>query len=490
MRLSKWACPDMQAIRKISIPDEQKSRLLRSPYLRDKDRILYSKPFRRLAYKTQVFVTSDTNSAFDEHCRTRLTHTLEVAQIARTIASTLKLNVDLAEAIAYGHDVGHTPFGHAGERVLNDFLQGKYVIPHSISLRIKNLKRLVSALNDGVLKQQFKHNYQSVRILSELTNYCVYDRGCGLNLTYQTLAGILKHTDFIKNDNKYIYPDSSNDLFEILIYEKAVQSLETVIVAMSDEIAQVVHDLCDALKTGYVSKKDLLDSDVSHILHKSKCLALRRNNNIGDESEPTNDEFISQICSRLINYFTFYTIIYLKTILSKYRTKSDLIDALPFMKIPPSPIEEFRALKTFKNNLIINNYHVNRMDNKGSFIIKKLIDAYISDPRQLPDSYLDQYIKTKTTHNYNVNYFQNWFYKRAHFYSIQPLSPNDVKICYENMFSPQAADKHRFRKAPSTILDLITPYLICDVDYRRTVVDCIANMTDNFAEHEYKQLYR
>jgi len=174
---------------------------LRTCYMRDRDRILHSKPFRRLKYKTQVFI-----APVGDHYRTRLTHTLEVAQVARTIGRALRLNEDLIEAIALGHDTGHTPFGHAGEEALD-----------------RALKKLVG---DDV---RFRHYEQSLRVLEELT---------GLNLTEEVKAGIGGHS-------KGRADLSSHD-------GEPTSTLEAAVVRISDRIAYLNHDLDDALRSGIV----------------------------------------------------------------------------------------------------------------------------------------------------------------------------------------------------------------------------------------------
>lgn len=175
----------------------------RTEFMRDRDRIIHSKSFRRLKDKTQVFLSPEGS-----HYRTRLTHTLEVSQIARTISRCLRLNDDLTEAIALGHDLGHTPFGHAGER---------------------SLSRLV----------KFSHNEQSLRIVTKLEN------GCGLNLTYEVRDGILNH-------KKNMHPCT----------------LEGMAVNMADRIAYLNHDIDDALRAG-VLKEDSIPKDISAVLGKS-----------------------------------------------------------------------------------------------------------------------------------------------------------------------------------------------------------------------------
>lgn len=168
---------------------------LRTDFQRDRDRIIYCKSFRRLKHKTQVFLSPE-----GDHYRTRLTHTLEVSQIARTMARALRLNEDLTEAIAMGHDLGHTPFGHAGERILNE----------------------ISAIG-------FQHNKQSRRVVEVLEN-----DGKGLNLTFEVRDGIENHTS-----------------------QTRAVTLEGRLVALSDRIAYINHDIDDAIRAGLLTDEDL-----------------------------------------------------------------------------------------------------------------------------------------------------------------------------------------------------------------------------------------
>ena len=168
---------------------------MRTAFQRDRDRILHSKSFRRLKHKTQVFLSPE-----GDHYRTRLTHTLEVSQIARTIARALQLNEDLTEAISLGHDLGHTPFGHAGERAL-----------------------------DGVMEGGFRHYEQSVRVVEKLEN-----DGAGLNLTWEVRDGILRHT----------------------CGEQAA-TLEGRIVRLADRVAYINHDIDDAVRAGVLAETDV-----------------------------------------------------------------------------------------------------------------------------------------------------------------------------------------------------------------------------------------
>lgn len=181
--------------------------VIRTEYQRDKDRIIHSKAFRRLKHKTQVFIAPE-----GDHFRTRLTHTLEVAQISRTIARALKLNEDLTEAIALGHDLGHTPFGHAGETALNQ-----------------------------VFTAGFKHNVQSLRVVDKL------EQGTGLNLTWEVRDGILNHTG-----------------------PGLPATLEGQIVKIADRVAYINHDIDDALRGGIIAPADLPEDSLRVLGYKHR----------------------------------------------------------------------------------------------------------------------------------------------------------------------------------------------------------------------------
>lgn len=178
---------------------------IRTDYQRDRDRIIHSKSFRRLKHKTQVFVAPE-----GDHYRTRLTHTLEVSQIGRTLGRALRLNEDLVEAIALGHDLGHTPFGHTGERVL-----------------------------DRLNPNGFNHNEQSIRIVEFLEHK---SNRVGLNLTYEVKEGIVKHSG--KNISK---------------------TLEGQVVRYSDRIAYINHDIDDSIRAGVIKKEDLPKDCIEHL---------------------------------------------------------------------------------------------------------------------------------------------------------------------------------------------------------------------------------
>lgn len=222
---------------------------VRTEFQRDRDRIIHCKSFRRLKHKTQVFLSPE-----GDHYRTRLTHTLEVSQIARTVARALRLNEDLTEAVALGHDLGHTPFGHAGERALNMLVPGG-----------------------------FRHYEQSLRVVDKLEK-----DGRGLNLTYETRNGILCHTKGTEAD-----------------------TLEGKIVRIADRIAYINHDIDDAIRAGVISEADL-PKEVGVILGGStseriNTLVLSLINNSQNGKLSMDDE-IQEVFSRLHKFM--YAVVY------------------------------------------------------------------------------------------------------------------------------------------------------------------------------------
>ncbi len=205
---------------------------LRTEFQRDRDRILHSKAFRRLKHKTQVFF-----SPYDDHFRTRMTHTLEVAQIARTLSRALDLNEDLTEAIALGHDLGHTPFGHSGERVLNELMPNGY-----------------------------RHNEQSVRVAEFIEN---------LNLTQETLDGILNHS-----------------------YNCMPSTLEGQVVRLSDKIAYINHDIQDAIRAGIINSDDIPKESVNYFSTTNRIRLTKLVNDIVENSMGKDKILMSEECKR------------------------------------------------------------------------------------------------------------------------------------------------------------------------------------------------
>ena len=218
-------------------PEDSRGRLwteqlstFRSPWQRDRDRIIHSSAFRRLKHKTQVFVEHDGEEYRGDYYRTRLTHTIEVAQVARTIAGALDLNTDLAEAVALAHDLGHPPFGHTGEDALAVLMQ-----PHG----------------------GFDHNAQALRIITMLErHYADFD---GLNLTWETLEGIAKHNGPVTGPLPYALAEV-NAAWDLELHTNA--SAEAQVAAVADDVAYNHHDLHDGLRAGLFTEDELAELPV------------------------------------------------------------------------------------------------------------------------------------------------------------------------------------------------------------------------------------
>jgi len=222
--LSPYATKSKDALRK----EEETPCPIRTAFQRDRDRIIHSNAFRRLKHKTQVFFPTES-----DHFSTRMTHTLEVAQIGRTIARALRLNEDLVEAIAMAHDLGHTPFGHIGEEVLDEIYKGKL----------------------GII---FHHAQQSVRVVENIeTRFTPSGEKKGLNLTLQVLEGIEFHSK------------GSQDLEDVLGYPQEVSTFEGQIVRISDRLAYLNHDLDDANRAGIISEDDI-PKEIIHTLGNNR----------------------------------------------------------------------------------------------------------------------------------------------------------------------------------------------------------------------------
>ena len=305
--------------------------LFRSPFQRDRDRIIHSSSFRRLKHKTQVFVNTE-----GDHYRTRLTHSMEVSQIARTLARYLKLNEDLSETLSLAHDLGHTPFGHAGEHVLKDCMD-KY--------------------------GGFNHNIQTLRIVTFLENK--YYNFNGLNLTIETIDGLLKHNGPIKNINPY-KKILNNSFFNKKIMFHTSASLEAQISSISDDIAYNNHDLEDGLRAGLFTIEKLEKiSFISKLVkkHKKKLRNFRK------------EIIISQIVRDLINLMVTDVIYTTKRNLKKINPRSinDIYTENNKIVHFSNKVQDFdNEVKDFLKKNMYNNKKVIVNTDKGKMIIKDL----------------------------------------------------------------------------------------------------------------------
>jgi dGTPase len=311
----------------------------RSEYQRDRDRIVHSTAFRRLVYKTQVFVNHE-----GDLYRTRLTHSLEVAQIARTIARALNVNEVLSEAICLAHDLGHTPFGHAGQDALNECM-----------------------LDFG----GFEHNLQSLRVVDELEeHYAEFD---GLNLSFETREGILKHC----SHNNALKLGELGRRF----IERQQPGLEAQLANFADEIAYNNHDVEDGIRAGLVSVEQMLAVPLfreyhAEVLAKYPALAGRRQ--------------VYEILRRMINHLVTDLIDS-----SKSRLAAAGVRSIVEVRSHPKPLIGFsdrthelnHALKSFLREHVYRHYKVRRMTAKAHRVIRQLFDAFFGDPALMPDEH-------------------------------------------------------------------------------------------------------
>jgi len=312
----------------------------RTAFQRDRDRILHTTAFRRLEYKTQVFITSE-----GDYYRTRLTHTLEVSQIARTAARALGANEDLVEAICLAHDLGHSPFGHSGERMLNRLMK-----------------------NQG----GFDHNKQSLRIVTKLENR--YPDFPGLNLTWETREGIVKHeTEYDTSDAAEYDPDLRGHL-------------EAQIANAADELAYTAHDLDDGLRSGMISAPMLEGLTLWEIIVES----------IGWKDTLLSELNRNQIIRRLIGIEVENLIQSTDQKIRESGIRSvQELQELPYNVIAFSEdmTRHNRELKDFLFHNLYQHHRVIRMQVKAESIVKNLFQAYQKEPLLLPDhiqSWIDQ----------------------------------------------------------------------------------------------------
>ena len=313
----------------------------RGEFQRDRDRIVHSTAFRRLEYKTQVFVNHE-----GDLFRTRLTHSLEVAQIARGIARALSLNEDLSEAIALAHDLGHTPFGHAGQDSLNACMRG----------------------HGG-----FEHNLQSLRIVDTLEQrYAAFD---GLNLSFETREGILKHC-------AREHAANLGELGERFL-DQTQPSLEAQICNLADEIAYNNHDIDDGLRSGLVSVEQL--EEVS-LFRKNLIRVKRVDGNLSGR------RLIHETVRRMINALVSDLIETTSVNISRANPRSleDVRRATSLVAFSDEMCEAQREMKRFLRNNLYQHYQVLRMTRKAERTISDLFSVFMSDERLLPMEYRDK----------------------------------------------------------------------------------------------------
>ena len=336
---------------------KEKEDVNRSIYQRDRDRVIHSSAFRRLEHKTQVFVHHE-----GDHYRSRLTHSLEVSQIARTIARMLVLDEDLSEVIALAHDLGHTPFGHAGEEALN------------------------KSMSDY---GGFDHNAQTLRIITLLEKkYFSFD---GLNLTWETLEGIVKHNGPLEENN---LP------FAIQDYLKNGMNLEietwcgpeAQVAALSDDIAYFSHDFEDGVRANFFTLEEIIDtfsilSDVKKNLNKK----------INDYSVK---RIVNEIRRLIISKMITDLVIKTKENVKKFQPKSSQDVRLlgkPLIEFSDAMTLSMREIRAFLTTKMYKHYEINRMTSKAKRIVSDLFKIYSQEADCLPNEWKINYDKAKNS---------------------------------------------------------------------------------------------
>jgi dGTPase len=309
---------------------------MRTVFQRDRDRIIHSAAFRRLEYKTQVFVNHE-----GDYYRTRLTHTLETAQITRTVARILGLNVDLAEAVALAHDLGHPPFGHAGEKMLNDLMR----------------------THGG-----FDHNAQSLRTVDWIE--VRYPHFRGLNLTYEVREGIIKHSAFKGR--------AAAQEFDPTLYP----CLEAQIVDFADEIAYLAHDADDGVKAQMLVQADLEGSRL-YCEARSAAIASDR----ADDERILRYQTVSQMINRMVA--DLVTNMDRELTAGRISTIEQIRQAgRPLAGFGPEVGEGVKELRQIMRDRLYRHYRVSRMTEKAGRVLARLFETYMAEPRQIPEHVL------------------------------------------------------------------------------------------------------
>jgi len=313
----------------------------RSQFQRDRDRIIHSSAFRRLEYKTQVFLNHE-----GDLFRTRLTHSLEVAQIGRSLARNLRLNEDLVEAISLAHDLGHTPFGHVGQDVLNECMKD----------------------HGG-----FEHNLQSLRVVDELEEH--YGAYNGLNLMFETREGILKHCSL--NNAKLLGPVA------VRFIDRTQPSLEAQLTNLADEIAYNSHDIDDGLRSGLITIDQLEQVEFFARLWRDV-----------QQTFPglSGRRAIYETLRRLITALADDLIFTSSALIADAAPKSldDVRAAPPLIRFSDPMRKDATELKRFLRENLYRHYKVNRMRVKASRIVRELYAAFMAEPVLLPPDYQDK----------------------------------------------------------------------------------------------------
>ena len=428
---------------------------MRSEYQRDRERIVNSKAFRRLVDKAQIF-----SAEKGDHYRTRMTHTLEVNQIAKAISMGLRLNLDLTEAIALAHDMGHTPFGHQGERTIRDILKGDKCV------NLFNIKEEYYEKLGG-----FKHNYQGIRVLTKLEEK--YAEHLGLDVCFQVLEGVLKHTKL--KDAQIEEFINEKFIEELHINMDFCTNLEGQVVAIADEIAQRGHDIDDAINSGLLNVDELLDSlaankfkSLNEMLKKEIDNVKKRQRHYISEKELV----IGRIISCIVGYFINDVIENSKNELNRYSkdySEGIFDEKLIAFSKPGKNCCDF--LEKLINKRVIADSEVTRFDYNAEIIISKLFESYYKNPKLLHAGTLRKiYVDTMLHENAEVANSAidllngNVDITRLEIEEITKKSIDDITNIEQEVI---------FEKRKILI---------------RNIADYLAGMTDSYAMNEYQKI--
>lgn len=492
---------------------------IRDDFSRDRDRIMYSKSFRRLSGKTQIFLVGR-----DDHARTRLTHSLEVSQISRTIAKALGLNEILVEAIALGHDMGHTPFGHVGERMLDKIMRGCYPI------------RDFNTIEDIQGAEGFKHNWQGIRVAAKLEP--------PLNLTKQTLWGILHHSSlkYKPCDKKQVVGDENMCLFKheynkkceqvnqedltfytnmdmyygdkkYQIYDeiKGYWTFEAYIVAVADEIAQRHHDIEDAIEFNLVTLEDLTDTigKIMGMMSEEDLIAYKNQpqvkgnfeweslieeneknfenvqHNISIDNKDIFEGYLSKFIVNCLTSDIIYNIKYLfKSLEVEFEIKSreDFVAKKAQIGERVGSIfkdttffsddmkKRDKKIQSFLSDRILNSQEAQKMDGIGQYILRETFKAYLVNPQLLPNKTLIKFYKNY----YQLEYQEKWQEKLME----KGLMDTETKKIKVGEIRNDINKEHYKEKIPNYKNALL-----------RTISDYIAGMTDKYIMDRHKEFY-
>lgn len=461
-RLSELAQKNQYCRRKYHLTGGVQDKQNRGEFQRDYDRILYSKAFRRMVDKAQVF-----SSSKGDHYRTRMTHTLMVCQIARSICRILELNSSLAEAIAIGHDLGHTPFGHEGERTLHAILTGQK------GFEVENLPVKSDHETDGAFPYGgFKHNYQSVRVATALeTQYLEID---GLDLSEQTLNGMWMHTE--KKEGLQIGDFSDGFLSD---EGECAFTLEGQVVAIADEIAQRSHDIDDAFASHLITPSDFVEylglNKTTKLKGKIDGIfktwqKVKDNNRLFSDE---NDVICARISSVIVDHFIDDVCTATDQKIKNYSAERFEKDNYRVHEQLVSFSDDGHSLCKYLDNIIrkkvLTSREVTLFDQNGSGVVLALFRAYYKNPMLL--------------HSGTLNRIWNEF-RRENLETIdfEEGAPKIVKSEWERITTTPIAADERQRSIEQKVLLKKRIILV------RGICDFISGMTDSYALNEYHKI--